>query len=260
MLRETKLADHFRPAGLHPLSYFALIVLLAYSGPFGTQALGSFPFRLLFWGGIVLGAVLTGRACQFGVSRKFGHRKPLIQDGLIVLIMTVWLSPFLYGFVWLMSRDALMLSFLGTAQYVSVVTAGLCVVRRSLPGTGLSWYVPRERAEAKTEPRPEPVRPRLARRLPDDFGYPVLRLSADNHLVEVIGEGKSHAVRLRFSDAVNEMDPIDGFCTHRSHWVSRAAVVGMERENGQLRVRLSNGDLVPVSRKYRHNVDALEET
>jgi len=261
MLRATKLAVFSSSGRIHPLSYLAFVFLLAYSAPFGTLLLGSFVFRLLFWAGIVCGSVLIGRLFQHLVRHWFGNSGPLFQDLLIVLLMTVWLSPFLWGYVWLVGQDELMLSISGTAQYVAVVTAAVCVVRRSIPGLGLRWYFFKEPAAAE-QPNPGvsiPDLPRLARRLPDNFPYPVLRLTVDDHLVEVIGSGGSHQIRLRFGDAIDEMDPVEGFCTHRSHWVTRDAVVGTERDNGQLRVRMTNGDLVPVSRKYRHNLDYLKE-
>jgi hypothetical protein len=261
MLRETKLAVLSPSGRIHPLSYLAFIFLLAYSAPFGTLLLGSFLFRLLFWGGIVVGSVLIGRFFQHLVRQWFGNSGPLLQDCLIVALMTVWLTPFMWGYVWLVGQDELMLSLSGTAQYVAVVTAGVCVVRRSIPGLGLRWYFFKETDTAE-EPAPAenaaPL-PRLARRLPEDFPYPILRLTVDDHLVEVVGQGASHNVRLRFGDAIEEMDPVEGFCTHRSHWVTRDAVAGTERENGQLRLRMTNGDLVPVSRKYRHNLDCLKE-
>ncbi|MEZ5714276.1 MAG: LytTR family DNA-binding domain-containing protein [Paracoccaceae bacterium] len=62
-------------------------------------------------------------------------------------------------------------------------------------------------------------------------------------------------IRLRFSDAIAEMEPMQGYCTHRSHWVSHAAISGVEREPGKLFLRLVNGDRVPVSRKYRPELE-----
>ena len=228
-------------------------MLLAFSGPFGTLTLGSFPYRLLFWSGIVCGAVLIGRVGRRAVERWMARRNPLVQDLMVVLIMTICLTPFLWGFVLMMGQDQLMLSLMGTAQYVAVVTTGLCVVRRSIPGASLSDV-------DRTDPpqRSEPPKPRLARRLPSVFQMPVLRLTVDDHVVEVIGVSATERLRMRFADAIDEMEPIERFCTHRSHWITRDAVVGVERENGQLRVRLINGDLVPVSRKYRSNLDVLD--
>lgn len=254
MLRELKVSVFSSPFRTNPLSYLALTMLLAFSGPFGTLTLGSFAYRLLFWSGIVCGAILIGRIGQHAVERWMTQRGPLVQDLVVVVIMTICMTPFLWGFVYLMGHDQLMLSLMGTAQYVAVVTAGLCVVRRSIPGFGSV----EDADQPETPPKPEPPKPRLARRLPTDFQMPVLRLTIDDHVVEVIGISATERLRMRFADAIDEMEPIEGFCTHRSHWITRDAVVGVERDNGQLRVRLINGDLVPVSRKYRSNLDVLD--
>ena len=58
-------------------------------------------------------------------------------------------------------------------------------------------------------------------------------------------------IRSRFYDAVAEMEPVQGHFTHRSHWVVDRAISGVERQGGKTALRLSNGDLVPVSRTYK---------
>ena len=63
------------------------------------------------------------------------------------------------------------------------------------------------------------------------------------------GEG-SDLLLLRFRDALREVGELDGAQVHRSHWVARAAVAGVERRNGRIALRLVNGRLVPVSRSF----------
>ncbi len=52
------------------------------------------------------------------------------------------------------------------------------------------------------------------------------------------------------------MDGVEGYATHRSHWVAASAIVGSRRDKGRVFLRLSNGSDVPVSRGYQ---DALKE-
>ncbi|MBE1283234.1 MAG: LytTR family transcriptional regulator [Rhodobacteraceae bacterium] len=239
---------------LHPTGYFAVAGLLAYSGPFGTLGIGGFWFRFLFWGGIVFGALILTRACNAVVERNLADATAILQDALIVVFMGLLLSPFLWIYVDRMSGQMLELDLIVATQYVAVVTAGLCVVRRSWPGGGVPWYVsPLPRAETI---EPEVPKPRLADRLPKDFAYPIVRLTVRDHVVEVVSATQTSHLRMRFADATKEMEPIPGFCTHRSHWVATEAVEGVERVSGQIRVRLINGDVVPVSRTYRHNLEA----
>ncbi|WP_163846616.1 LytTR family DNA-binding domain-containing protein [Pseudooceanicola aestuarii] len=104
---------------------------------------------------------------------------------------------------------------------------------------------------------PAPMRPRLYDRLAATGGT-VQHLSADDHLVIVGRDTGREQLRLRFADAVREMDDVEGMLTHRSHWVARAAVAGFDREpGGKMFVLLRNGARLPVSRSHRQ---ALERT
>jgi DNA-binding LytR/AlgR family response regulator len=81
-------------------------------------------------------------------------------------------------------------------------------------------------------------------------------LTAKNHYVEVVTDKGSTTIRMRLADAIDEMEPVEGYCVHRSHWVARSAINAVERENAQkIFVLLSNGDRIPVSRKYRPNLE-----
>ncbi|MBE0452617.1 MAG: LytTR family transcriptional regulator [Roseovarius sp.] len=104
---------------------------------------------------------------------------------------------------------------------------------------------------------PAPERPRLARRLPEALqGADILRLSGNGHTVEVVTDQGAHTLRLRLSDAIDEMEPVAGMCTHRSHWVTLAAMTGRECREGKVFLRLSNGERVPVSRTYAPQLEA----
>jgi DNA-binding LytR/AlgR family response regulator len=103
---------------------------------------------------------------------------------------------------------------------------------------------------AVTVQKPEP--PRLLRRVPKHLRGQVLRLSARNHMVEVVTDLGKTELRLRLTDAVAEMEPVEGLMAHRSHWVAREAVETAYRADTQkVYVKLTNGDVVPISRTFR---------
>jgi len=77
------------------------------------------------------------------------------------------------------------------------------------------------------------------------------RFRQRDHFVDVITDTGTQTLRLRFADAVDEMEPAKGFLTHHSHWMSQDAIEGVERQDGKLFLRLNNNDIVPVSRTYR---------
>ena len=53
---------------------------------------------------------------------------------------------------------------------------------------------------------------------------------------------------MRLSDAIGELDGIEGERVHRSWWVARAAVTGRETRGRAVWLRLSNGLEAPVAR------------
>lgn len=55
---------------------------------------------------------------------------------------------------------------------------------------------------------------------------------------------------MRLSDAVAELEGLEGAQTHRSWWVAKAAVTEIRRGDGRARLTLKNGVTVPVSRTH----------
>ena len=55
---------------------------------------------------------------------------------------------------------------------------------------------------------------------------------------------------MRLSDAVAELEGIEGAQTHRSWWVARTAVEGAQRGDGRATLSLKGGVEAPVSRAY----------
>lgn len=250
----------FRNKALPEHVLFALIScalfasLLAYAAPFGTHVVISFGWRLAIWFTVVCGAVGVFWLYRQLADRALAHWHPAFCDVLLVVLMCLCLTPAIY-LVSHSVQGSLPFnrgSLQNIGQYVGIVTAGLCVVIRCAPGLPARSYFATAMAEL---PEPAPAVPWLARRLPEDFEGPILRLTVEDHFVEVISEHRTCRLRMRFSDAVNEMEPVEGFCTHRSHWVARAAVIGIERQGNRLYAVLINGEMIPVSRKYRENLE-----
>nr|WP_235789874.1 LytTR family DNA-binding domain-containing protein [Ruegeria pomeroyi] len=126
------------------------------------------------------------------------------------------------------------------ARYGIIFASGLIILRRGvLSGNAVE----------------KPPQPRIYKRLPEGFSEQILRLTVRDHSVDVVTDQGVHTIRSRFGDAIDEMSPIAGHCTHRSHWVTEAAIESVERSGGKTHLRLTNGDLIPVSRKYRPGLE-----
>ncbi|MEY8830327.1 LytTR family DNA-binding domain-containing protein [Sedimentitalea sp. XS_ASV28] len=223
----------------------------AIMGPFGTYETHSFPERLLYWSCVSVASILIGRVCRRLTRYCAQDAHPILQDVLMICLMVAFFSPPL----WFLTRNLafrnplLAPSLLDMSYDIAAITLSICVLRRIIPGFEAVGYFPKT-----TEDPPEG--PRLARRLSPGFEGPILRLFVRDHFVDVISASGVETIRMRFADAIDEMDTVIGFTTHRSHWVVQDAVIGVGRDGSKIYLKLTNGDQVPVSRKYR---PALEE-
>ena len=101
-------------------------------------------------------------------------------------------------------------------------------------------------------PAPAPLVPGVAvsalhQRLEPGFP-PILALSAEDHYVRVIAEGKSALVLMPLTEAAALMSEGAGAQVHRSWWLAQSAVTGQRRTGRDLQLVLHGGLAAPVSR------------
>ncbi len=232
----------FRPI---PLVCWACVSLAAaFAGPFGTFTSMPIAERLMFW----TMAVGLSIVLSLGIASFVAFQRPdltsLRRDIAVLPAFSALYAPLLWHLIHLMSHDhGVPMTVLELFGVVLLISLSVALVR-----------------EVLTRNRPElaPISiedaPRLVERLPDEVRAPILSLSAQDHYVEVRTEKGETRLLLRFSDALDELDPADGLQVHRSHWVARAAVTGLRRDNGRLFLDLVDGNTIPVSRSFRDAV------
>ncbi|WP_328803298.1 LytTR family DNA-binding domain-containing protein [Ruegeria haliotis] len=223
---------------------FVFLPLLAYTFPPFLVSDLPFALRLLFWSGVmVLALTVTWTARKLVRENLTPLNLPardLVFAGLILALFT----PSLWMLAWVL------FTFGGhiapgaqpVAIYGVLFSAGLLLARRG----DLS---------APEDEEPVPTTPRLVRRLPASFQGQICRLTVKDHNVDVVTSEGTFTIRSRFTDAIAEMEPVPGHCSHRSHWVTDASIVGTEKVDGKTFLRLKNGDFVPVSRKYKPKLE-----
>jgi hypothetical protein len=143
---------------------------------------------------------------------------------------------------------------LGLFAFNAIVAGMIVIVRRMM---GFAFVEGMDGPEVPPQAEPVAVdmaragRPRLYARCGDEAGR-IMRLTVDDHYVIAVFEtGQQYRLLMRFADAVREMEGQDGFCTHRSHWVSAHAVLRAYRVRDRDLVELVDGTTLPVSRTYR---------
>ena len=236
------------------LGLAAAVAVLAWLGPFDTWGRLSLPDRVAFWTlatsvnwlfGLVLGSI-AGFALEW--------RGPLAWAAAVAGGSAVAAVPGT-AVVWLLVAAYMDHRMTGFAE-IAALYSQVIVIHLVLNAL-VTWLIYANKREpdavsGSDSPHPAaeaPSVPFLAR-LPERLGRNLLHLHMQDHYVEVHTDEGSDLVLLRFRDALRELDGLDGTQVHRSHWVARAAVAGVERRSGRIALRLVNGNRVPVSRSF----------
>lgn len=211
----------------------------AYMGPFGTFLLLDLADRAILWTCIVgWGLLMIGLAMT--VEETFLPWLSFRQREIGRLVIS---APLILLFLWpgvdfYFSPEPVPITLFQAAVSCYLVGAIITLARVVIHGALGSEEI----VEA------EPEDPRLLRRLPDGTPGPILRLSGKGHFVEIVTPAGCHTVRMRLADAVEEMDGVEGYFTHRSHWVTRDAVTGAKRDGTKHYLVSADAELIPVSK------------
>ncbi len=250
------------------LLVMALIGLVfGFLGPFGTYAM-PVAMRLAYW----VGFIIVGYAIFRPVSISAGWLResigiPVWTAELMATAVAALPLTFLIGFAISGMRfdpDVLGDRFVLLYLQCAAIGFGIFLFMRLLFGAEEAGeHVSDDRLEPdqpKKEPVKQTVKPvqtQLHDRLSPGFSSPIIALGVEDHYVRVHSAERSEMLLLRLSDAIRETKPLEGMQVHRSWWVSRDAIVTSKREGRNLRLSLSGGLEVPVSRAY---VTKLKQT
>ena len=259
-LWQDSLSKVFAPRRLVIWAIFSVAISIA--GPFGTFDGMAWPVRLAYWAGLIGLSIPVHHAIRTGVKRHRAGLNFWVASLVIGLAFAAVFTPM----VWVLTkpfadRGMVTLVPFWIMALVNLLASGIV---RSVHGL---WHldalesgriaaaaVVREEPEPVPPHRQDPPMPRLLLRLDADKRGNLQHLSVRDHYVVVQTDRGQSTLLMRFADALGELDGIDGMRVHRSHWVARTAVAGVERSSGKLHLRLRDGRLVPVSRSYRDEV------
>ena len=221
--------------------------VMTLTGAFGTDSIGFGP-RLLYWLVIMEAGALMGIGATIGIQTwgKLAHQR-WIEGAAVSLLIALPLSLVVLGTTILFFPDrnpsASGIAFL--FAMVLMVTGVITAINYA------TAQPPPERVPEMAMPAPvsDPVRPRLADRLPRHLRDATIHaLQAEDHYLRVHTDAGSELILMRLGDAIPELAPIEGARTHRSWWVARAAVQSATRKDGRAELTLPGGVIAPVSR------------
>ena len=220
-------------------------LLLTVSGAFGTED-EPFLVRLAFWLCALAAGSLFGELCQPWVARRIDmDARPWMHILALTALIAVPMSLFVWAATGLFFDGALYpLSYLPLFVLpVVTVTAAFCALEVFL---GRSTPV-QTHASAEEDAAP----PRFLERLPPHLrAARLIAVEAEDHYLRVHTAAGSDLILMRLSDAVAELEGVEGAQTHRSWWVARDAVRGASRGDGRATLELESGLSAPVSRRY----------
>lgn len=227
------------------LLWAVMTLFCGVTGPFGSFVFLEWNSRFLYWGLQIGAAMMIGGLIELLSANFFANMKSLHRDMISACVMTVLFSPVVFIMnKWFFPKE--LMTFLTPV----IVVIGVLMMSGLVIGIWRYANNLNEIAGARLDI------PKLLQRLDQDLG-PIYALTAKSHLVEVACEQGLQTIRLRFSDAVDEMKPVEGIMVHRSHWVCRSCVQGFHYDGKKLMIEMKNGTTYPVSASGRVNISRL---
>jgi len=223
----------------------ALVVgaVLAFSGGFGAGGRGIVS-RLAYWLVVVAaGATLGVLIGVYILPRRWFDSQPWLAWGAIVLALWAPMTGLVALVNAIANQRPLALNYVwqfapSTLATTAAMTALAFLVRRRDPVE--------THAAAKDAPPPK-----FLERLPAKLaGASLWAVEAEDHYLRLHTSLGQDLILMRLGDAIDELEGIEGARTHRSWWVARAAVRGVERDDGRATLVLEGGAEAPVSRAY----------
>lgn len=211
-------------------------VVLGAVGPFGSFFNDALPVRIGYWTLVlVISGAVFGLALRWVLPRARRLRvSAWVWVPLLVLVVSVApaaISRLLAVGLWPGIRHSVgLVEWYGQAVLIGLIYVVVYILIR---------VKPLERTEDE---------PGMPRQLPKRLNRTLICLQMEDHYVRVHAAGGSELVLMSLSQAIANLDGIEGLQTHRSWWVAKAAVTGVVEDGRNLRLVLSNGLHAPVSR------------
>ncbi len=247
------------------MTFGAVVLIFAITGPYKTAETLGFAQRLAYWflihatswSAALLCAIIADILLAGAIASLLGRlmigsiiaAAPI--GGLVTIIRHSWFdAPLTIARLVDETISSLPLTILFCAiSYMTMVGA-----ERSGYKNLAAFATPPDAPQQPTHAVPLRQHPALVERLKPENRGSLLHVSVQDHYVIVQTSRGREMILMRLSDARKETDPVDGLQVHRSHWVAKAHVREVLRQNGKRVVVLADGVEIPVSRTYADGV------
>lgn len=214
----------------------AVGVFLGVVGPFGSYFNGpvlarAFYWTACFWAGVVIFGLLIRLAIAWAERLKV-PAWAMVGGAILAgcALQTAIVAP-LASTLWPFLKRLSPLDWFGQCLAISApIAIGFTFLRARLQAARVVPAIPTPEAA-----------PSLA-------SSTVLYLKMEDHYVRVRTETGSRLEAGPLARVLAGLSGLDGLQVHRSWWVARKAVVGVERDGRNLRLRLVDGEAAPIAR------------
>jgi DNA-binding LytR/AlgR family response regulator len=219
-------------------------VVLSLTGAFQTHYAG-FWLRLAYWLPLMFVGGLWGQLCVTMIGLWLDEdRRPWLTILLMTLAMTGPLAVVVWAYTGLTFNGGRL--EIGALYHfvlpVAVVTSAVAAIN-----VFLSRANPVETHQGSPSDQPARFLDRLPLKL---RGATLHAVESEDHYLRIHTDRGSDLILMRLSDAVAELEGLEGAQVHRSWWVARDAVTGARRGDGRATLTLKGGIEAPVSRRY----------
>ncbi len=235
-------------------------IMLSLLAPFDLDETTTLLSRAVYWFILIGVAIFWSITAKYGLLHFFPQLAPLHMTALTAFVFAAVYTPIIYLTNYLLIPERLetmarfpelfglvLLVFFCLAAVIGVVRHQYAAPDAERPATPAASLL-----DVSIQGHRPPA---LARRLDHNLQRAsIIRLSMQDHYVEVHTDSGSQLILMRMSDAISELDGVAGLRVHRSHWVATDAVTGSMRERGRLCLLTRDGAEVPVSRSYSATV------
>jgi DNA-binding LytR/AlgR family response regulator len=231
----------------HWRSFLVAVIAALFMSAIGAFQSARLPLfeRTLYWlAMMVIGTFLGTTLMTLMRGLSFLDDRPWLQSGVFILLMWAPVTAMVSVVVMLMAHTpwspGIMLENAGP---VLLVCAAM---------VALNNLADREPAQTHAAAKPnEAAPPAFLQRLPIRLqGADLYAVEAQDHYLRLHTSKGMDLILLRLSEAIGELEGIEGAQTHRSWWVAKDGVDEARRGDGRGILRLKDGAEVPVSRTY----------
>ena len=222
----------------------AAALVLTMSGAFGTgnEAFGK---RLIYWSTIMAVGSAWGQLCQQLLTRLLnGGERPALHIAALTatvagpICLFVWAATGLFFEGRLYPFEYLPRFAMPVLTVAASVSALVVLLGQAAPVQTHASAGPATPVKVL-----EPLPPRLR-------GGRLIAVEAEDHCLRIHSGRGSDLILMRLSDALGELEGLEGAQTHRSWWVAKDSVEGASRRDGRATLSLAGGLAAPVSRRY----------